>query len=439
MNKLILGLILFEFFAAPSIALAGEGMNREYSRKVAPSDYLLRQYGTEKSVFDDNAPMIDLGADLGIGADCGRVDVRGTMRAALKNMLDAKYFGNLGQNIVASSPLLITCYLSPTWCAILKHGQLSAHYLSQLRLDQCALIDRYTDNRTEDFYRERQSCVRRKIKGDEGNLESAMESCQNVYGLDLASWSGKGGDVSVNKLIESSAEWAGLKGDEAKKSTDLAKGLVGDTVVSKGNVSVDYGSKKKPTTPETHLAAIRKNLEDQVCKDLLEKIAQERRRGRPVQAAELEREIKENVPQNPALLDVNTIENLSYLPEQKRREACRKLSDAAALSIAAEDLTKALDVLTVAAQNPNLPPNRKEELEEKRRALKDSIDMTVKLNDERQGPIGRVMSDIGRAAEEEKRRNSDEVFLRDSAYQRRDSAKSVFFDCSDVMWCKGGR
>jgi hypothetical protein len=64
--------------------------------------------------------------------------------------------------------------MSPTWCAILKHTQVNANFLSQMRLDQCALIDKYTDSRTEDYYRERQDCVRQKIADNGGDLENAM-------------------------------------------------------------------------------------------------------------------------------------------------------------------------------------------------------------------------------------------------------------------------
>jgi len=132
--------------------------------------------------------------------------------------------------------------MSPTWCAILKHTQVSANFLSQMRLDQCALIDRYTDSRTDDYYRERQECVRQKIADNGGNLEQAMGECQGgVYGANLANWAGQsgGGKTPVSKLIESSAKWAGLSGPEATRTTDLLKAFVGDTVVASGNVSVE--------------------------------------------------------------------------------------------------------------------------------------------------------------------------------------------------------
>jgi hypothetical protein len=61
-----------------------------------------------------------------------------------------------------------------------------------MRLDQCALIDKYVDNRTEDFKKERQSCVHQAIQRNGGNMENAMKECQSGsdYSVDLANWAG---------------------------------------------------------------------------------------------------------------------------------------------------------------------------------------------------------------------------------------------------------
>ena len=196
-------LLALSLLADADVLLAQDFQRYQRSGRFRSDDYLLKSFNEHHDpLFDRSTQIIDLGLDLGIGSDCGRVDFKGTMRSTLKNLLDSKYFGDLGRNIIASSPMLLTCYMSPTWCAILKHTQVSANFLSQMRLNQCALIDKYVDNRTDDYYRERQGCVRQKIADNGGDLEKAMGSCQNVYSSDLTNWAGKssGNKTPTNKL-----------------------------------------------------------------------------------------------------------------------------------------------------------------------------------------------------------------------------------------------
>ena len=80
--------------------------NYRFSTRLKPSDYLLRSVDPHADPVFDSYRTIDLGASLGIGSDCGRIDFTGTLRASLKNLLDAKYFASIGQNIIGSSPML---------------------------------------------------------------------------------------------------------------------------------------------------------------------------------------------------------------------------------------------------------------------------------------------------------------------------------------------
>ena len=127
-------------------------LNYQDVETYSPSDYLLKSYGRRKDPVFDEYRTIDLSAELGVGADCGRISIENTMKAALKNVLDARYLEGMGQDILASSPMLLTCYFSPTWCSILKHSRIRANFLSQLRLNQCRAIDAYTDDRVAEFY-----------------------------------------------------------------------------------------------------------------------------------------------------------------------------------------------------------------------------------------------------------------------------------------------
>ena len=107
---------------------------------------------------------------------------------------------------------------------------------------------------TEDFKKERQSCVHQAIQRNGGNMENAMKECQSGsdYSVDLANWAGSrfGSKAGKNKLIDSSAKWAGFTSSEAQRSVGLLQALVGDTVVGKGKFLLNMAPEERPSLPE---------------------------------------------------------------------------------------------------------------------------------------------------------------------------------------------
>ena len=423
------------------VALAQSYERYQRSSRLKSDDYLMKSFDNHHDpLFDGSPQIIDLGLNLGVGSDCGRVNFEGTMRSTLKNLLDSKYFGDLGRNIVAASPMLLTCYMSPTWCAILKHSQVGANFLSQMRLNQCALIDKYVDHRTEDYYRERQDCVRKRIGDSGGDLEKAMGSCQNVYDADLTNWAGKssGDKTPSNKLIESGVAWAGLKGPEADRTKDLVKAFVGDTVVAKGNVSVEYGSRKRALSPETHLKDLQAVLQKKLCDEIVVKVEHEAGR-RSVDQIVSDKELKALVPGvAEALVDRQTIEALAFLPPKARKAACKRLADTMALTVFAKDVNRSMDVLTIATQNPNLPTERRAELDEKRRPLKESVDLTLELEKQRSDPLRTVLREINDQGERYRDGYSAALLHEDESAIRSRKTRQVFMDCGDSVMCGEG-
>lgn len=437
MNRFIFILISTSLFLSEDCALAQDSGNLRYENRksFSPSDYYLKSREDRHDPVFDKFQAIDLGVDLGIGSDCGRVDFKNTLRSSLTNMLDAKYFGDLGRNILASSPMLATCYFSPTWCAILKHSQLSANFMAQMRLDQCSLIDKYTDTRVDDFYQERQTCVHKKIEQDGGDLESAMDSCQNVWQQDLSNWAGAG-TTQTNKLIESSANWAGYSGPDATRSVDLLKSFVGDTVVSRGKVSVDYGSRASALTPQKHLQELRVGLQTKLCQGLVPKVRQSRGQqslGQLISDGDL-REVSGSSEE--PLIDRQTIEALAYMPTLQRGDACKRLTDALAMTTLTKDMNRSLDILTVSAQNPHLPANRKAELEEKRQAFKESLEMTLRLERERSEPLNRTVSQINEEGLKYRDDSTERILSGGRAHRDEEALRSIFFDCADNVLCE---
>ena len=117
-KNLWLGFILL---MQANVTLAQDYKRYQRSGRFKSDDYLMKSFNEHHdAVFDNGSQVIDLGLNLGIGSDCGRVNFEGTMKSTLKNLLDSKYYGDIGKNIIGASPMLLTCYMSPTWCAIRK-------------------------------------------------------------------------------------------------------------------------------------------------------------------------------------------------------------------------------------------------------------------------------------------------------------------------------
>ncbi|MGE3756847.1 MAG: hypothetical protein AB7H97_03780 [Pseudobdellovibrionaceae bacterium] len=432
------------FISQLAIAQNSDFSYRQQS-EFKSSDYLFQRQGLKKDPVFDEYRTVDLGLNLGVGSDCGRVDFRSTLQASLKNILDSRYFGDMGKDIMAASPMLLACYFSPTWCAILKHSQINANFMSQMRLNQCSLMDKYSDSRVQEFYEERQSCVHREIDKNGGNIETAMQACNSsrMWDTDIANWSGsKYGEKSKsNKLIESSARWAGFDNPEAASTVKLVKNLVGDTVISRGKVSVEYGDKPFGITPRTHLAGIERDVKEKLCVGFLRKIddAGVGQTNAIVRGADLE---SITGVKDQSLLDRQTLRNLSVMPYRSRSLYCQRLASSIAVARFSEDMNRSLDVLALASQNPNLPESRKKEIENKRDTLKQAVQTTLDLQRERNTPLNEVASQINQEGESIHLGLSRERLVHDQTELESQSAKSHFFDCSDGVLCDengGGR
>jgi hypothetical protein len=426
-----------------SISATAKDFNYRHSSEMTSSDYLFKERSNLNDSVFDNYQTIELGFNLGIGADCGKVDFKSTLQGTLKNLLDAKYFESVGNNILAASPMLLTCYFSPTWCSILKHTRVNANFLSQMRLDQCALIDKYVDNRTEDFKKERQSCVHQAIQRNGGNMENAMKECQSGsdYSVDLANWAGSrfGSKAGKNKLIDSSAKWAGFTSSEAQRSVGLLQALVGDTVVGKGQISVEYGPRRKGHhTQKRGFYEIEKDTYENLCKGLLKKIDRNNNRlsiDRLISQDELKKVGGTNTE---PYIDLQTLRYLSFMPFIKRGSYCRKLSSSIAMTKFSDEMNQSLDMLNIMEQNPNLPANRKSEIADKRKKLKDSIESTLQLQDAKNTPLNTVVSQITKEGRFYQGRVTERTFDNEANRINSERSQGEFFDCSDGILCDQG-
>ena len=420
-------------------SVLAKDFNYKHNSEMNSMDYLFKDRNPDMDYVFNNYQTLDLGFKLGVNADCGRIDFRNTLQGALRNLLDSKYFESVGNNIMAASPMLLTCYFSPTWCSILKHTRVNANFLSQMRLDQCALIDKYVDQRSEDFKQERQKCVHKAIQKNGGNMEQAMKECRSGmdYSGDLANWAGSrfGKKASENKLIESSARWAGFNSKESKRSVELIKALVGDTVVGRGRISVEYGPTNRALTPRTRLYEIEKDTYEKLCRRLLKKIDKNGNRlsiDRLIDKKEL-KDIGGN--KGETYIDKQTLRYLSYLPFIKRGSYCRKLAASIALTKFSGEMSRSLDMLNILEQNPNLPEKRKKEINEKRKKLKDSIDSTLQLQEVQNTPLNTVISQITREGRFYQGQATNRTLGNEANRINSGRSQKQIFDCSDGVLC----
>ena len=427
--------LLIGFFLVAN-TLQAANINYYSTNHLEPKDYLYGANGALADPVFDRYRTIDLDVDIGITSDCGRINIRNTLRAALQNILDTKYLEDMGKDILAASPMLLTCYFSPTWCAILKHAQLKANFLAQLRLNQCKAIDKFTDQRVSDFYEDRSRCVQKSIRDSDGNFETAMESCKNYADFDIRGWAG-GAEDGVRKLIDSTAKWAGMNDTQSKRVVDLSKAFVGDSIVKRGELHVDFGPRRVQLTPRTYLMEVKTGTFQKLCGELLPKLVRSGGYKANVYKIISEQDLKDVSGSNKVTIDHQTMMSLAFMPYRKRAIACRKLSDALAMGIYTEDMGKTLDFISSTLQaNPHIPSTHKKEAELKRRAFKDHVELTLSLEKQNNEPLNQVLYQI----------NSEGMQYLNNASKREikgqgDSVHSkqvddLFFDCADGVGCQ---
>lgn len=408
------------------------------STRLNSADYFYGSYGPNNDEIFDRMTIVDLSADLGVGSDCGKINVSNTLRASLGNIIDDKYFQKLGQNIVASSGMLLTCYLSPTWCSILKSSRLEASNLMQTRLSQCGMIDKYIDSRTEEYGQARQTCVRKEIDRSGGDFEAAMESCQSTWDRNLTDWSGDNKpETTENRVIDSSAKWAGSTNTESQRIKKLLISMVGDTVVKHGAVTVDYGPEHKPSTPRSYLTELESENHQKLCGDLLRKINNSGGSRADVNRIVTDQDIQSlSADSSRPLVDRQTISSLSVLPDRQRELACRKLSESVSMTMFASDMNKTLDFMTATVMNnPHLPDNRRLEAERKRQALKDQIELTLSLNKHKNEPLNEVLTQINESGARYRNQGIIRALESDEAVQQDRRIRHQFMDCADGHFC----
>lgn len=396
----------------------------------------LRDLSDSSPTSLDRYKVIDLSAKVEVGSSCGEMNVATNLQANLKDLLSDDFFKGVGNQIQSAGGMLALCYLSPSYCAIAKHMRMSSHFLSQLNLDSCALIDKYVDSRVADYDMSKQQCVRKKMSENGRDVKSALEECGNGLSK-LEDWAGgKSGPVKANTLIESTAKWAGLRGDDSDRVIQMTKAFVGDTVVTDGKVSVEFGPKSRLTTPREYISEESTTVAEKL-NDLMNDIERDEVQGSfsPNTRKKIEDVFEKKLPQDVAL---EAVRKLYYMPNRSRRDAIRRLSQVVAANNVAQDAEKSLEVLALAARNPNLPPHRQKEAMELRQQLKDSLEATLELRKSGTEQLRTVLASVQEDGSFYESGVSRRNLESQASKTNQGRLKEMFFDCSDSTFCNQG-
>lgn len=386
MRRFVLGFLVFI-----QILQVNADINIRHRSTLKPSDYLMRDHTRRDRTFDD-LKVVDLGFNVGLGSDCGKIKLDASLKASLGKIFESNFLGNMGQDILDGSWMLIICYLSPNWCSILRHFRLQANFVGRMRQNQCDAINKYVDSRVSEFNRSRQQCVSDALAKD-GNAEE-IAACGNrqIYKFDLKSWAGEGKPTpNQNRLLHDSATWAGFN-DSAV--LNLAKQFVGDTIVGRGKVQIEYGPDKVYIPPKNHLIKMAKKTKQTLCEGLLKKI--DNSSDGPEAAITDQDIVSLNGSKNIEYIDRQTIRFLSMLPYRKRRYYCSKIALALANARFTHESSQVMEFLNLVSQNPNLPHERRQEVLDKKNSFKESIENIRFEQEQTNTPLNQIATEISK-------------------------------------------
>lgn len=401
-------------------------LNYRNTTRIGNTDLYDLNFGREARLNDYK--VIDLSASVNVGSNCGQMDVGANLRANMREFLNGDFFQGVGNQIVDAGGLLALCYLSPSMCSITKGLRLESSLASEMNLSACSMIEKYQDQQIAVYERERSQCMRSELQRNGNNVKLALKACgSNNYEHNLADWSGGDKNVNLNRLIESTAKWAGLKGDDAERTVELTKAFVGDTVIGRGGVEVDFGARKRIVSPseiiEEEKLYLAKGL-NSLFKDYDENWT--------IKDEEIKKVFEDRLPLPVAK---NLVQKLSFLPYQDREMAISKLAKSIATQSGVDKVEKSMEVLLLASRNPNIPDAQRLEAKQLSEQLKDSLELGVHAKSKEYAGLERVVSQITEEGQKyEDWENQDSIGVEKAHFSRK-SLEQEYMDCSDKVFC----
>jgi hypothetical protein len=103
-----------------------------------------------------------------------------------------------------------------------------------------------------------------------------------------------------------------------------------------------------------------------------------------------------------------------------------------------DEMNQSLDMLNILEQNPNLPAKRKDEIADKRKKLKDSIESTLQLQEAKNTPLNTVVSQITKEGRFYQGKATERTFDNEANRINSERSQGELFDCSDGILCEQG-
>ena len=166
--------------------------------------------------------------DAGVGGGCGITDFVSEFKAMFSTQALESYFEGLAGAAIASAPLVLLCYASPTLCDAYKHFKSMTSEVLSLRAGECRAVEQAAANLGTSLNRQQQlACIDERIAAGDPSwvaLDACKASSQSTtldYGLRRV------GDLS---LVEGALQAVGADSDTAT----FARTLLGEVRFSGG-------------------------------------------------------------------------------------------------------------------------------------------------------------------------------------------------------------
>ena len=169
-----------------------------------------------------------LRVEAGGGGGCGITDFVGEFKAMFSTQALESYFEGLAGAAIASAPLVLLCYASPTLCDAYKHFKSMTSEVLSLRAGECRAVEQAAANLGTSLNRQQQlACIDERIAAGDPSwvaLDACKASSQRTtldYGLRRV------GDLN---LVEGALQAVGAASDTAT----FARTLLGEVRFSGG-------------------------------------------------------------------------------------------------------------------------------------------------------------------------------------------------------------
>src|SRR5262245_8500258 len=119
-----------------------------------------------------------LRVEAGVGGGCGITDFVAEFKAMFSAQALESYFEGLASAAIASAPLVLLCYASPTLCDAYKHFKQMASEVLSLRAGECRAVEQAAANLGTSLNRQQQlACIDERISAGDPSWV-ALDTCK---------------------------------------------------------------------------------------------------------------------------------------------------------------------------------------------------------------------------------------------------------------------